>query len=75
MIKFLDQVVLAVDLPEHGLVPGDLGTIVLLHGDEGYEVEFITLGGETIAVASLATSQVRPIGLREIAQARAIETV
>ena len=75
MIKELDQVVLTVDLPEHELVRGDLGTVVLLHGEEGYEVEFVALDGETIAIASLSTSQVRPIGPREIAQARTIETV
>ena len=73
MIEELNQVVLTVDLPEHGLVRGDIGTVVLLHGEEGYEVEFVALDGETIAVASLSTSQVRPIGPREIAQARAIE--
>ena len=75
MIKELNQVVLTVDLSEHGLVRGDIGTVVLLHGEEGYEVEFVALDGETIAIASLATSQVRPIGRREIAQARAIEAV
>ena len=75
MIEELNQVVLTLDLPEHGLVRGDIGTVVLLHGEEGYEVEFVALDGETIAVASLSTSQVRPIGPREIAQARAIEAV
>ncbi len=73
MIEELDQAVLTLDLPEYGLVRGDIGTVVLLHGEEGYEVEFVALDGETIAVASLSTSQVRPIGPREIAQARAIE--
>ena len=34
MTKELDRVVLTVDLPEHGLVRGDVGTVVLLHGDE-----------------------------------------
>ena len=75
MIKELDQVVLTVDLPEHELVRGDISSVVLLHGEEGYEVEFVALDGETIAIASLSTSQVRPIGPREIAQARTIETV
>lgn len=75
MIKELDQIVLNVDLPEHELVRGDLGTVVLLHGEEGYEVEFVALDGETIAVVSLSKNQVRPIGPREIAQARTIEAV
>jgi hypothetical protein len=75
MVKELDQIALAVDLPEHGLVPGDIGTVVLLHGEEGYEVEFVALDGETIAIVSLSTNQVRPIGPREIAQARSLEAI
>lgn len=74
MIKELDQVVLTVGFPEHGLVRGDIGTVVLQHGSVGFEVEFIALDGETIAVVSLSNSQIRAIGPREIAQARPIET-
>ena len=72
MISDLDSVVLTVDLPDHQLQRGDVGTVVLLHGDRGHEVEFITLDGETLAVVSLARSQVRPIGAREIANARLV---
>lgn len=72
MIKELESVVLTVDLPEHGLKRGDVGTVVLLHGKAGYEVEFMTLGGETLTVVSLPRDQVRPVGRREIAQARAV---
>lgn len=70
MIRELDTVVLTTDLPAHGLKRGDVGTIALLHQAGGYEVEFMTLDGETIAVLSLAVDQVRPIGRREIAHAR-----
>jgi hypothetical protein len=59
-------------LPEHGLSAGDIGTVVLLHGDKGYEVEFVTLEGETLAVISLRPDQLRAIEPREIAHARAI---
>ena len=73
MIQELDRVVLTTDLPEHGLKGGDLGTVVLAHRDNrGYEVEFVTLSGETVAVVSLFPTQLRPIGQREIAQARVI---
>jgi hypothetical protein len=52
----------------------DIGTVVLVHrGGAGYEVEFVTLDGETVAVVSLAASQVRPIRQRELAHARALE--
>ncbi len=73
MINELDIVALTVDLPEHGLGRGDLGTVVLMHGGGGYEVEFVTLDGETLAVVSLTTDQVRPIGSREIANARSLQ--
>lgn len=72
MIKELETVVLTEDLAEVGLKRGDVGTVVLLHGDRGYEVEFISLTGETLAVVSLSPHQVRPLGHREIAQARTV---
>ena len=38
------------DYPEYGLKQGDIGTVVLVYRDgEGYEVEFLTLDGETVA--------------------------
>ena len=45
---------------------------MLVHHQPGYEVEFISLDGETLAVVSLTQQQVRPIGKREVAQARAM---
>jgi hypothetical protein len=63
IIKELDTIVLTIDLPEFGLNAGDLGTVVLVHKYGGYEVEFVTLEGETIAVISLAPEQVRPVGI------------
>lgn len=71
-IKELDSVVLDIDLPQHGLCKGDLGTVVLEHHGKGYEVEFVTLGGETVAVASLGPADIRPIGPHEIAHVRRV---
>lgn len=73
MLRELETVVLTTDLPEHGLNRGDIGTVVLVHDGKGYEVEFVTLDGETVAVVSLFPDQVRPVGPREIAHARAVE--
>lgn len=71
MIQELDRVILTTNLPEYGLKQGDIGTVVLVHQNgAGYEVEFITLNGETVAVVSLYSEQLRPIGSREIAHAR-----
>jgi hypothetical protein len=72
MLHEADTVVLRVDLPEHGLKSGDVGTVVLVHLSGGYEVEFMALDGETIAVILLADGQIRPIARREIAHARSI---
>ncbi|MEH1871284.1 DUF4926 domain-containing protein [Nostoc sp.] len=73
MIQELDKVILTSDLPEHSLEQGDIGTVVLVHqGDKGYEVEFVTLDGETVAIVSLHSIQVRPIVRREIARSRVI---
>ena len=72
MMKELDTIVLTIDLPEFGLSAGDLGTVVLAHKHGGYEVEFVTLDGETMTVVSLAPEQVRPVGHREIAHARLV---
>lgn len=72
MINELDTVVLTEDLPEQSLKRGDLGTVVLIHAAGGYEVEFMTLDGQTLTVVSLFSHQVRPVGRREIAQARAV---
>jgi hypothetical protein len=73
MIDELDRVVLTTDVPEHGLSAGDIGTVVWVHHyGAGYEVEFITLDGETIAVVTLVAAQVRPIQRGEIAHVRLV---
>ena len=72
MIKELDTIALTVDLPKIGLKAGDIGAIVMMHETKGFEVEFVTLGGETVAVVSLLPSQVREINKWEIANARLV---
>jgi len=69
-------VILTTDLPEYGLQAGDVGTVVLVpRGGDGFEVEFVALDGETVAVVSLFSSQVRSIGEREITHARKLGVV
>ena len=71
MIQELEDVVLTCELPEYGLTRGDIGAVVLVRNQgEGYEVEFTTLDGETIAIVTLMAEQVRPTKQREIAPAR-----
>ena len=71
MINEHERVVLTVAVPEEGLEPGDVGTVVHIYRDgQAYEVEFVALDGRTAAVATLEASQVRPVSGREITQAR-----
>lgn len=51
----LDVFLLAEDLPEHGLLAGMPGTILLIHGDHAaYEVEFANSHGEAVFIGALA---------------------
>jgi hypothetical protein len=60
MINEHDCVVLTEDLPDEGLKAGDIGTVIHIHqGGGGFEVEFMTLAGETFCVATLLATQVR----------------
>lgn len=73
MIKEHDRVVLTSDIPQEGLKTGDVGTVVhVCRNGEVFEVEFVALNGETIAVATLLAFQVRPVHRREITHARSI---
>ncbi|MGH7054250.1 MAG: DUF4926 domain-containing protein [Stellaceae bacterium] len=73
MIKELDPVVLTENLPEHALKAGDVGWVVMVHsGGAGYEVEFVTLAGETVSVVTMPAQAVRPVGKKEIAHARLV---
>lgn len=75
MIKEHECVVLTEDLPEEGLKAGDIGTVLHIHqGGAGYEVEFMTLAGETVAVATLLATQVRPFARHDIAHVRELQT-
>ncbi len=74
MINELDTVVLTEDISYMNLKKGDMGTVVLVHKNgEGYEVEFMTLDGDTIGVTTLLPSQIRMIQQMEIASARPLE--
>ncbi len=75
-MRELERIALAVDLPEHGLKAGDIGMIVHVYGEhKGYEVEFVTLSGELVALVSLYPAQIRPLESDEIANARQVKSV
>ena len=76
MIKEHECVVLTKNLPAEGLEAGDVGTVVHLHkGGAAYEVEFMTLTGETVAIVTLRAGEVRPLNRRDLAHTRELQTV
>jgi len=70
-INELDCVALTCDLPEHGLMRGDVGTAVMVHGEGvAFEVEFVGYDGHTVALLTLERAQVRPLEARDIPHVR-----
>ena len=73
-IKEHDCVVLTKNLPEENLEAGDVGTVVHIHKDgAAYEVEFVTLAGRTVAVATVEAAALRPVGTRDISHVRELQ--
>ncbi len=67
----LDLVVLTHDMPEHGLMQDDLGTIVHCYTDgKAWEVEFVTAEGRTVAVLTLTKADIRSMNQQEILHVR-----
>ena len=71
MIEEHDRVVLTRDIPGEDLVGGDVGTVVHVHAEgKAFEIEFMTLDGQTAAVATVDASAVRPVTGRDISHSR-----
>ena len=67
----LALVVLEKPIAEHGLVVGDVGTVVHKYAsDHATEVEFVDANGNTIAVVTLEDSAVRSPAAGEILHVR-----
>ncbi len=66
-----DCVVLTANLPGEDLQAGDVGTVVHIHRDgAAYEVEFMTLTGQTVAIATVLPTQLRPVSKRDVTHVR-----
>ena len=70
MLEEHDRVVLTDDVAHPDLKTGDVGTIVHVHRNgEAFEVEFSTPDGQTAALATVQSSQVRPVTGADITHA------
>jgi len=71
MIREHETVVLTEDLPSERLKAGDVGAVVHVYREgEAYEVEFVTLAGDTVAIATLVPRQLRTVGTSDLAHVR-----
>ena len=57
-INELDVVALTVDLPDHKLVRGQVGTVVEILGPDTFEVEFSDDQGRTYAMLPLTSERI-----------------
>ena len=68
-----DRVVLREEVPDQGLKTGDVDSVIHVHkSGKAFEVEFVALDRETLAIATLEASQIRPVQKREITHARTL---
>lgn len=76
MVHELDTVVLSHDIKEHNLRKGDIGAVVHCYKNNTvFEVEFVTAGGNTIALLTLTQDDIRLIRNAEILHVRELVSV
>lgn len=68
-IEMHSVVALLEDLPEHGLVRGQVGTVVESWTDSVYEVEFADESGRTFAMVALKPEQMIRLHYEPVHQA------
>ena len=77
MFREHEQVVLTADITGdegESLRFGDVGVVVHVHpGGEAYVVEFLTLDGDTAAIATVLLSQARSVTSTDMTHARDVE--
>jgi hypothetical protein len=77
-IKEHERVVLTRDLPELGLVEGDVGVVVHIHRRPGvaepvgYMLELFSLDGESLREESAPADAVRPVRANDLMHARPV---
>ena len=76
--ELFTRVALKEDLLNHKLCRGDIATIVEHHpvknGEDGYNLEVFNAVGETIAVVTVAESQIESLMSNEVLHVRILES-
>ena len=71
--QLFNRVALREDLTQYNLRRGDVATIVEHHpaaGEDGYSLEVFNALGDTIAVITVAESQIQPLNNNQVLQIR-----
>ena len=66
-MKLLDVVALKTDIPEHGLVAGQVGTLVENLAEDNYLVEFSDTTGQTYALLPVEESDLLSLKYAKVA--------
>jgi hypothetical protein len=71
-LQLLDTVIASVNLPDHQVLAGDLGTIVEVYAEPepAFEVEFVNPDGTTRALLTLSPNQVRRLSEGDVLTTR-----
>lgn len=77
--ELFKEVVLLRDIPEKKLKKGDVATIVEYHpsdtAEDGYSLEVFNAIGDTIAVVTVAESEIETLKKSEVFSVRSLEAV
>ncbi|HEY9299548.1 MAG TPA: DUF4926 domain-containing protein [Phormidium sp.] len=77
--ELFTRVALREDLPQYKLCRGDVATIVEHHpvrdDEDGYSLEVFNAVGETIAVITVAQSQIEPLMSNAVLHVRVLDEV
>ncbi|MGE5848379.1 MAG: DUF4926 domain-containing protein [Ignavibacteria bacterium] len=69
MIKKNDKIMLNMNIPEHKLLKGALGKVILIHNEgEEFDIEFRNIIGELLAVIRLIPAQFQKINIIQVPQ-------
>jgi hypothetical protein len=52
-IQLFDTVALLQSLPEYNLQKGQVGSVVMVHNNTHFEIEFVDASGHTLAICTL----------------------
>ncbi len=73
MIKELNTATIIDDHSNEGLVKSGMGSVIMIHdGGKVFEVEFVTLTGDTLGVLTLTTDEIGPISAHDVPHVRVV---